>query len=214
MSKIKDITDQRFGRLIVVKMAGKNKWGQYQWLCKCDCGNEVVIPKHRLKLKYGGTKSCGCLSRDTIIKRLTTHGLSKHPLWSTWYGMRQRCYYKRSISYKKYGGRGITICDEWLNNFQVFYDWAASNGWKKGLQIDRIDNNGDYEPNNCRFVTNKRNCRNQMRSRIWVIDDVEYPSSFAAAEALGVAHTTIQRWCGTIKGRPQKPNCYSYHKYN
>lgn len=101
-----------------------------------------------------------------------THGLSKHPLFPKLNKMRSRCYNSKSDDYKYYGGRGITVCDEWLNNPQSFFDWALSNGYKKGLEIDREDNNGNYEPSNCRWVTHDVNSQNTRR-RVLTREDVE-----------------------------------------
>lgn len=102
--------------------------------------------------------------RPDVVEKHRTHGLTKHPLYSVWVGMKGRCLYPSQPSYKNYGGRGITICDEWLNDFKSFYDWATSNGWKQGLVLDRIDFNGNYEPSNCRWVSNKENNDNRSIS--------------------------------------------------
>lgn len=122
----------------------------------CECGNTKILPITIVKCNY--TKSCGCLARDNLIKRNYKHGLSRTGLSNTWYKMIERCNDKNNAGYKDYGGRGITVCDEWSNDFVCFYNWGISNGWKKHLQIDRINNDGNYEPNNCRFVTSAENC--------------------------------------------------------
>lgn len=153
------IEGQRFGRLIVIKRIKNNKF-----LCKCDCGNFKTIEKSSLLSK--NTKSCGCLARETSKKTLYKHGFYGTKIYKIYYSMKNRCYYHKNISFSNYGARGIKICKEWLNKengFLNFYNWAIENGYKEGLSIDRIDVNGNYEPNNCRWVTrafqnnNKRN---------------------------------------------------------
>lgn len=115
---------------------------------------------HLYQIKNGSNVSCGCESRKNAAKRKKTHGLSKHPLYGIWRGIRNRCHNPNVSCFHRYGGRGITICKEWDNDFKVFYDFAINNGWKKGLNIDRKDNDGNYTPSNCRFVTSTINNRN------------------------------------------------------
>lgn len=132
--------------------------------CLCECGN---ITKARwVMLRNWETKSCGCLTRKQakINTDQTTHGLSKHPLYSIWGGMKQRCYEEQNKRYDRYGGRGIIICEEWVYDFKAFYDWAIYNGWRKGLTIERKDNDGDYEPSNCKWATTKEQCGNRVTS--------------------------------------------------
>lgn len=133
--------------------------------CKCDCGKikECALDS----LKSGNTKSCGCKKRNIIGVAHYVHGLVYHPLYHKWNGMKSRCYSLKYKSYRTYGGRGITLCDEWKNNFIAFYDWSILNGWRDGLQIDRINNDGNYEPDNCRYVTQDVNQRNKTNTR-WV----------------------------------------------
>jgi len=133
--------------------------------CKCDCGN--VCNMAAVRIKSGKIKSCGCL-RDNTYKincDQTTHGLYHHPLRSIWGGMKQRCYDEKVEAFKDYGARGIVVCPEWESDFVAFYNWAMTNGWEKGLDIDRKDNDGNYEPSNCRFVTRKINCNNRRSTR-------------------------------------------------
>lgn len=135
--------------------------------CKCKCGNLIEV---RLQsVKDSNTKSCGCLNIETRnkLKGITTHGLSKHPLYSLWQDIKNRCYNKKVNNYNDYGGRGIIVCKEWKNDFVVFYNWAINNGWGKGLEIDRKNNNGNYEPGNCRFGSSKANSNNR-RSNIFI----------------------------------------------
>jgi hypothetical protein len=164
MSRLIDFTGKRFGKLVAIKQVGKNKSGYQLWLCKCDCGGESVVNYHNLKNNH--TQSCGCLRRERTIEANTIHGLRKTRLYRIWHHMRERCYYPKEKRYAQYGGRGIIVCDEWKNDFQAFYAWAIANGYKEDLSIDRIDVNGNYEPSNCRWVSQKKQCNNTRRNHL------------------------------------------------
>ena len=162
MSKIIDITGQRFGRLVVIGRV-PNKTGRREtlWRCKCDCGNETVVAKGHLTT--GHTQSCGCyLKERSHDKRpsVSKHYLCKTRIYRIWGGMMDRTTNPNSRSYKNYMGRGIDICDEW-KEFNNFKDWAFSHGYADNLSIDRIDVNGNYEPTNCRWVDNRTQSRNK-----------------------------------------------------
>ena len=150
-----------YGNLTVLEYCGTDKYHNKLYKCKCVCGNETITQGYGLRTNH--VKSCGCLKKSVAKQNFTTHGLRNHPLYITWVNMRKRCNDSNATGYENYGGRGIKICDEWNNDFEIFYNWAIKNGYKKGLTIDRINNNGNYEPNNCRFVdyyiqgSNKRN---------------------------------------------------------
>lgn len=126
---------------------------------KCECGNKFVAKVNAVKV--GHKRSCGCLKHKPSV---FTHLKTKHPLYRKWSGMLTRTLNKREMCYRRYGGRGIKVCDEWRNDFMNFYDWAIENGWKEGLTIDRINNDGDYEPNNCQWLTMKENTMKDRRS--------------------------------------------------
>lgn len=161
MSKINDLTGKKFGKLTIIKYYGSNKNGRALWLCKCECGNYKIILGNSLLSK--STLSCGCYNKESASKRFTKHNFSNTKLYKVWQGMKTRCYNPKFIYYRNYGGRGITICDEWLNNFKNFYNWAINNGYKEGLTIDRINNDGIYEPSNCRWITRAEQNRNQRK---------------------------------------------------
>lgn len=161
----KDLTGQKFNRLLVLYKTSKSKSGHYYWLCKCDCGKEKeILGTHLIQ---GNIKSCGCYNSELASKRAKMkQKIPNKRLSHIWQSMKQRCYDENSISYKNYGKRGITICNEWLNNPTNFYDWAMANGYRENLTIDRIDVNGNYEPNNCRWVIWKKQCENKRNNVI------------------------------------------------
>ena len=155
MGKVMNLTGQRFGDLVVLKIVGKTKHRNYRWLCQCDCGNVTVSSAGNLKTRH--VLSCGC--------RRTPHGFFGTRLYSIWAGMKSRCCNPKSPNYKDYGGRGISICKEWLE-FIPFKVWALSNGYEKEITIDRIENDGNYEPNNCRWVSTTINNQNRRNTRL------------------------------------------------
>lgn len=169
MPKLMDLSGMRYGKLVVLSRFEENtKSGKPQWVCLCDCGKKTVVPAQALK--SGNTKSCGCLKIETgrINGKKVKHGESHTRLYNIWHSMKRRCYAVSSKDFVNYGGRGITVCSEWLNDFQAFHDWAVSHGYSDELTIDRIDNDKGYSPDNCRWVTTKE--QNQKKRNVKLIE--------------------------------------------
>lgn len=154
-----DLTGQRFGRLNVISLSPKRSGGHLHWICGCECGNTITVLGYNLR--NGNTKSCGCLQKEIAAKRQYKHGQTGSRLFVAWVHMKQRCSNPNDHAYNYYGGRGIKVCDEWANDFQAFQDWAMSHGYSDKLTIDRIDVNGDYCPENCRWITIQEQQKNK-----------------------------------------------------
>lgn len=167
----KDLTGLRVGRLVVQKFIGKRVMGdgrwRYCWNCQCDCGNTVSIISG--SLKSGATKSCGCLRKQAIGIRSSTHRMTKSPEFSAWSAMWNRCTKPNTSNYKNYGGRGITVCERWRKFEHFFEDMGARPATANS--IERCDNNGDYEPNNCRWATWKEQGRNRRTNHLVVFEN-------------------------------------------
>ena len=170
--KLIDLTGQRFGRLVVLERANCNYHGAY-WLCKCDCGNEKIISGTSLRKAL--TISCGCYAKEQRRKATTKHGFARTKLNYAYDHMIKRCYSSKDKYFKNYGGRGIKVCDEWLNDSRIFYKWAIENGYDSNapymkFTLDRIAVNGDYSPENCRFVDIKTQCNNRTSNFLITYD--------------------------------------------
>ena len=155
MAKALDLSGQRFGRLIVIERVGKNKYRKVYWLCQCDCGNITKAQAHHLK--SGVTQSCGCLHKEIITKHGHVRG-KKSRTYKSWQGARDRCNNKKRNGYKGYGGRGISICERW-NDFKNFLEDMGER--PEGLTLERINNDGNYEPGNCRWATQSEQQNNK-----------------------------------------------------
>ena len=200
MTKFKDLTGQKFGKLTALYRLHNNnnnvKRKRTHWLCICECGNLTDVEVGNLQC--GNTNSCGCYNKQRAKESNQTHSKSHTKLYTIYNNMKQRCYNNDNPRYNDYGGRGIAVCDEWLNDFMSFYKWAMNNDYKEGLTIDRIDNAGNYEPDNCRWVSMTTQNRNKRNNVNYTIN--------------GETHC-LKEWCeilglkyGTVKKR-----IYCYH---
>jgi len=172
MGKRIDLTGQRFGRLIAIKPTEKRGVNHsIIWLCRCDCGNLKEVNSNNLR--KSNTKSCGCLKNEVARKhmrelgllKVCKHGGSYTRLYRIWGNIKKRCLNANVYEYKNYGGRGIKVCPEWKDSYSAFKFWALLSGYQDNLTIDRIDNDGNYDPNNCQWITRAENTRKGSLNR-------------------------------------------------
>jgi hypothetical protein len=204
MGRFNDLTNNRFGRLMVLKRgddhfkpSGKRVT---MWICKCDCNDDNEISIEAYSLTSGKTTSCGCYGKEQRVKANTKHGLSNSRIKSIHNNMKSRCYNSNTPKYKNHGGRGIIICDEWLdkeNGLSNFYNWAIRNGYSDDLTIDRIDNNGNYEPINCKWSTYEEQNFNRRNNREFLING-EYKSAKEWCQLMDTNINTF--WQRDLKG--------------
>lgn len=162
MGKFIDITGQKFNRLKVIKRYGYSTDKHITWLCECECGNKAIVTGKQLR--SGQTKSCGCYNKELTTIRNTKHGKRHTRLYRIWLLMKNRCNNPKDKYYYCYGGKGVKVCNEWSNNFELFYEWSISNGYNDKLTIDRIDSDKGYQPDNCRWTTNKEQQNNKTNN--------------------------------------------------
>lgn len=184
---IKDLTGQRFGQLTVLGIEDRPGRKTY-WICQCDCGNTKTVRSD--SLQSGAIRSCGCLKRSQDKVNLTanhSHKMSGTRLYGIWVNMKGRCYNIHDARYHRYGGRGIQVCEEWKNDFSAFCSWSLENGYAEDKTIDRIDNDGDYRPDNCRWTTVKAQCNNRSTN---------------INITIGNATKTLTEWCDIFELDP------------
>lgn len=186
--RMEDLTGRRFGRLTVMSYDHSDSRDESMWLCRCDCGNETIVTRNNLL--RGTTRSCGCYHRDRSIECNTTHGLRHTKLYNVWDSMIRRCKNENNQRYRCYGGRGISVCDEW-GNFENFYDWATHHGYEDGLTLDRKNNDGDYCPENCRWIDNLTQQNNKSNNHYITYNDITH-SRAEWSRILGVKYETLR----------------------
>lgn len=179
LHRTNNLTGKNFGRLTVIGLDDREDRHTY-WVCQCECGNIKVARSDALV--SGRTQSCGCIKKeqDKINLSQSRHNQFGTRLYTIWQKMKDRCFNDHNPAYYRYGGRGIQVCDSWKERFENFYDWAMNNGYQENLTLDRTDNDGNYCPENCRWVTMKEQCNNRS-SNIKI--------------KIGNATKTLTEWC-------------------
>lgn len=186
---------RKFGRFTVIACEGRDKHSQIRWTCQCECGNTRSIRTGDLGSKR--YTSCGCYAKELAKTSNRTHGLHNHKLYYVWSVMKDRLTNKNNKRFHRYGGRGIGLHPDWRDNFKSFYDWAMANGYQPGLTLERKDNDGNYEPNNCRWATRAEQMQNTSLTKItpdlvrMIKKDTR--SNAALADAIGVNASTVSR---------------------
>lgn len=188
---VANLLGKRYNKLTVIARATNTESGKSRWICLCDCGNIKEKAVTGYDLTHNKVKTCGCLYKESNKHRNLKHGRSGERLHRIWCTMRQRCYNPQSHGYNNYGGRGISVCEEWLNSFQAFYDWAMANGYADNLTIDRIEANGNYCPENCRWADMKKQQNNRRNNRTVQYGEHEYTIAELASK-LSVPYATLR----------------------
>ena len=199
MSNFENLVGKQFTYLTVLSRDTNPKYNRVMWKCACKCGNIITVAGNDLKRKYGATKSCGCRKHES---QNVKHGMRHTRIYAIWSGICRRCYNPNVKEYKNYGGRGITVCDEWRHDFAAFYKWASENGYTDTLTIERIDNNGNYSPDNCKWVTLSDQANNR-RNTLYLEHEGQTKSLKDWSEQFGVDRKlAYQRyWRSIHKGR-------------
>lgn len=199
--RILDLRGQRFGKLVVESLAGRDRRNLIVWRCKCDCGNETLAKSASLRNKVlrSAKRSCGCLGPDTTRQRSTKHGRTGTPEYHTWRSMIERCENPNATGFDRYGGRGIAICRQWRESFESFLADVGERP-SPAMQLDRVDNEGNYEPGNCRWATIKEQANNRRKRKPALVVEFNGQSRTLSewAEHLGVKVGTLhcRRWKG------------------
>lgn len=189
MSNAIDLTGNKYNRLTVLSRYGYSADRRITWKCKCDCGKIVIVAgKH---LKNGSVKSCGCLNKELIAKRNYVHGKRHTRLYRIWLVMKNRCNNPNDKYYYCYGGKGIKVCDEWAEDFMSFYNWSIANGYSDKLSIDRIDSDKGYQPDNCRWATNKEQQNNKTNNH-YITYKGKTQSMKKWSEELNIDYSTLR----------------------
>lgn len=191
-----NLIGERYGRLVVIGEADRRRAPcgvtERRFVCRCDCGNIKTIAAQTLR--SGSAKSCGCLRREMVEEKNTTHGKSKSKLYRVWSSMKDRCLRNGARQFKDYGGRGISICDEWKNSFESFEKWATANGYAEGLTIERIDNNGNYSPGNCKWIPRSEQSKNRRMNHYLTFNNSTRTIQDWANE-IGINRCTLREYC-------------------
>jgi len=188
----------RYGRWTVISRDGEN----LKAISVCECGTVRDVSVY--SLVRGVSVSCGCHKNEVSGNRFRSHGGSRTPIYGGWRGMNERCENTKHASYMEYGGRGVTVCEEWVHDFEEFRDWSQANGYADGLELDRVDNDAGYSPSNCRFVSHKENCNNRRNSQ-WVtaFGDTKTIAQWSEDSRCVVAQRTLGRRIKKFGWRPE-----------
>ena len=187
--KVIDMSGRRYGKWTVMQRVENSKNGQAMWLCKCDCGTEKVVCGSNLR--SGASRSCGCERNSYFSALYGVHYKEPKRLFSIWSNMKSRCTNPNNNSFQNYGARGIKICNEWLHDFVAFREWALQNGYSDNLTIERIDNEGNYEPTNCRWATAEEQSNNR-RNNVLISHNGETHTLNEWSKIIGVKKSTIE----------------------